>query len=196
MAFDSNGARIRLFDRVPAHFVDPVTGLQPTREEELSAVLAVFHQRGLVAWNRVILYLSNNQPSGMKADGLFTKGGLINCEHPLFAKTDTERKLWGGMKADLLYISQGDQAIALVENKVGSGFTSGRDVETGQLARQAEFLLRSKIPKRYLVVLATEEFFEAGWYLSELRDTLSHKNRSAMIDGFLMRWEEVLASID
>ena len=139
----------RLFGSIPAHFIDPVTKLVPANEIQLTSLLALYHQRSLIDWNCVNLYDADNKPSGKMASSLFSQNGSLCCEWPLFAATDEQISIWGQMTADLLYLSVEDDIIVLVENKIGSGFTSGgSDVETGQLARQIEYLMRGNISNR------------------------------------------------
>ena len=196
MPFNKEVAKKRLFEKLPPSFADPVTGHQPTNEKELSALLAFFHQRRSVAWNNVRLYLTDNSPSDKMADALLAEGVML-CEYPLFAKTRSEIDTWGAMPADLLYLANNNTTVALFENKIGSEFTSGKDdVDHGQLARQAEYLLQNKILNRYLILLSTRDFFNAGRYMNVLQETLSHKNRQARITGYLMHWEEVLSAIE
>lgn len=190
--------RLNLLSKLPPQFVDPVTGYPPELpklEEQLSALLALFHQRGLIDWKRVNLYLPDKTPSGRMADELFTSGGTILCEYPLFAGSRQDTEKWGSMPADLLYISEDSHTIILIENKIGSKLREKGHLEHGQLARQAKYLLQSKMPERYLVLLSTQEFFDKGWYLRELQNTLAFENRSSMITGYLMQWEEVLPSV-
>lgn len=196
MAIDKNDVRKRLFGNIPAFFMDPVTGLKPASEIELSSLLCVFHQKGLVQWDRVKLYGVNYEPSKNKADSLFSQSSMMTCEWPLFASNEEQTNIWGQMTADLAYISEDNDTVVLIENKIGSGFTSeGSDVENGQLARQIKYLIRSKITNKYIMLLSSKEFFEAGWYLNELCNTLSHRNRDAMVKSYLICWEEIFSSI-
>jgi hypothetical protein len=100
------------------------------------------------------------------------------------------------MKADLLYISQDRRTATLVENKIGSEFTSGgNDVETGQLARQIEYLNHAKIEHPHLVLLSAEAFFDAKWYSTELFQTVRHKSSCSRVQAHLLKWEDIFRAV-
>jgi hypothetical protein len=62
---------------LPPHFIDPVTGCPPTNEREFSALLAFFHQRASIAWDRVTLYEPGSDAPVTTADSLFRPGGVL-----------------------------------------------------------------------------------------------------------------------
>lgn len=100
------------------------------------------------------------------------------------------------MPADLICLSKDKQKVVVAENKLGSGFTgTAGDPATGQLAKQADFLLRCRIPSPYLLLLSTAEQFKKRRYLSELVSTLEHGERNKRVVGYLMHWEDVLAAV-
>lgn len=195
MAIDKRKAKENLFASLPPIFRDDVTGDQPQNETELTAVLGVLHQRRVVRWDSVPLYSPAYESSRRFADALFADGGIMVCEYPMFCRSRGE-SVWGSMKADLVYLSGDRQTVVAVENKIGSEFTSGgNDVETGQLARQIEYLNQSRITQPHLVLLSTGEFFEAKWYSSELLATLRHKTHCARVQAHLIKWEDVLEAV-
>jgi hypothetical protein len=181
---------------LPPRFLDPVTGRAPTNERELSALLAFFHQRASIAWDRVALYEPGRDEPVRRADSLFRPGGVLLTEYPLFAKAQDEIHVWGAMPADLLYLSSDTTTVVLIENKVGSRFTSGgRHLEHGQLARQAEYLRRGPTPHPYLVLLSTTDCLRRLRYGDTLRETLVHNQRHKRVTGYVMRWEDVFESL-
>ncbi|ALA59977.1 hypothetical protein [Nitrospira moscoviensis] len=182
------------WNELPPYFCDPVTGVYPTNEDELSALLAVFHLKGLVAWDKVNLILPTKDNSGLNASSVLSGHGILVCQYPLFAskaqKLDMDR--WGLMRADLVYISTVDGSIAIIENKIGSRFTSGgNDVEHGQVGRLLDYLCKASLPKRHFILLTSRELIENGGYSSVLNDSLQYKDRSCSVGGYLMCWEEV-----
>lgn len=180
----------------PAHFVDPVTGCRPTNERELSALLAFLHQRGAVAWDRVKLYEPGRDEPVRAADSLLGANGALMTEYPLFAEAEDDIKVWGAMPADLLYLSPDATTVVMIENKVGSRFTSGgTHLEHGQLARQAEYLRRSPTPHPYLVLLTTTHCLQRLGYARTLRETLLYNERHKRVTGYVMKWENILESI-
>lgn len=196
MGFNAVAAKETLFAQIPANFVDPLTGVRPRGEDDLTALIALFHQMERFSWERVNLYLPSHERSGRIASDLFGSGGALVSQYPLFWEHDGQRDTWGQMKADLLFVSISSKTLALIEAKVASGFTgTGADPHTGQLARYADFLLQSKIPNRLLVVLIGREFLDANWYCSELRQTLSCDSRDGRIEGYVILWEEIFAAL-
>lgn len=100
------------------------------------------------------------------------------------------------MRADLVYLQDDRSAVVLVESKLGSRFTSGGiHPQLGQLGRQAEYLLKCSIPKRYLILLSTAECFRTCSYSDTLFSILAYNNRSAEVQGYFMYWEEILSAL-
>lgn len=195
MAIDIRSVKDGIFAAVPAIFCDDLTGYPPQGECELTAILGVLHQRGAVRWKDVPLYSPTYQFSGHFADSLFVDVGTVLCEYPMFSRALNEH-VWGGMTADLLYVSKDRRIAVLVENKIGSNFTSGgNDVETGQLARQIEYLNQTTVEQPHVVLLSAETFFEAKWYSSELVATIKHKTRCSRVQAHLMKWEDIFRAV-
>lgn len=195
MAF-KDSVKKELFAKIPSYFNDPVTKLSPRSEAQLTSLLGLFHQRGLINWHNVNLFESNNKPSGEKASSLLSGDGTLSCEWSMFAEKDDQIQIWGQMSADFIYLSKYYDRIVLIENKIGSNFTSGGgDVNTGQLARQIKYLIQSEIPNKYMILLSSNKFFEASWYSSELRATLDHDNRKNKVQGYLMHWEDIFGAL-
>jgi hypothetical protein len=86
--------------------------------------------------------------------------------------------------------------VVILENKIRGGFTgTGSDPLTGQLAKQADFLLHCQIPKAFLVLLSTTERFDKGWYRKELAAALQQGDRSPKVSGYLLRWEDIFSAL-
>jgi hypothetical protein len=181
--------------KLPATFVDPITGYAPTNEVQMSGLLGLLHQMGRVKWDKVPLLSPHNEPNGKMANELF--GLALMCgEYQLFWNSDHEVRVWGAMPADLIAFSESNQTVTIIENKIGSGFTGERnDPAVSQLAKQLDFLLSCKFSRRALVLLSTTKLFNGGRYRNELASALRHAERETKVSGYLMRWEEVLDAV-
>lgn len=180
---------------LPPNFVDPITEYAPTNEVQMSGLLGLLHQMGRVRWETVPLLLPTNELSGSMADEVFA-GTLMCSEYQLFWSSDNEMQVWGLMPADLICFSQIKQTVVIIENKIGSRLTGVQDNPgVSQLAKQLDFLIGRKFSKRALVLLSTTELFNRGRYRNELLSALRHDEREKEVNGFLMRWEDVLCAI-
>ncbi len=181
--------------KLPTSFVDPITGYPPSDEVQMSALLGMFHQLGRVNWSRVPLCSPDNCLTGSTADNLLQRS-VICSEYQLFCNSESETSVWGSMPADLICLSQDEQTVVVLENKIGSGFTGTHgDPLTGQLAKQADFLLHCRIPRAFLILVSTTELFDKGWYRNELLNTLRYGGRSPKVTGYLIRWEDILLAL-
>ena len=195
MAFKDT-VKKKLFNQIPEYFNDPVTKLAPANEVQMTSLLGLFHQRNLINWQDVNLYKPDNNLSDKKASDLLSTDGTLSCEWSMFAESDEQIQIWGQMSADLIYLSKTYDTIVLIENKIGSNFTSdGDDVDTGQLARQIKYLIKSGIPNKYIILLSSSEFFKASWYSSELQATLKHLNKEKAVQGYLLHWENIFKAL-
>ena len=182
--------------KLPPNFVDPITGYAPTNEVQMSGLLGLLHQMGSVKWEKVPLLLPNNELSGKMANELLARTMMCG-EYQLFWNSDQEMRVWGAMPADLICFSEGNQTVAIIENKIGSSFTGVRnDPAVSQLAKQLDFLLGCKFSTRALILLSTTELFNRGLYRNELASALNHAKRDKNVTGYLMRWEDVLVAVD
>ena len=175
----------QLFYKIPDVFICPITGVKPTNEVQISGLIGLFWQRNLIDWDKVNLYSAENHKDVKIASELFKKEGLVNCEYPLFAETADEIKNYGGMTADLVYITE--QQVVLVENKIGSNFTYGGT----QLDRQANFLNGSRMQHKALILLTSEMFVKKGWYIKELEAAASKYK----VKGYVMCLEGIFKGI-
>lgn len=92
------------------------------------------------------------------------------------------------MPADLLSFSQVESKIVLIENKIGSKFTSGGT----QLIRQAKYLENSCFENKVLIVLTSELFLLKGWYLNEMQEVIDNVEG---IKVLAMHWEDIFNAI-
>ena len=181
--------------KFPDQFIDPITGHPPSGEVQMSGLLGLLHQLNRIDWSRVPLLNPDNNVSGRKASDLLA-GSVMCSEYQLFCGSEAELQTWGSMPADLICLTRDERKVALLENKIGSGFTGVRnDPANGQLAKQADFLLHCRIPEAFLILVSTAEFFDKGWYRNELLETLQFGGRSSKVVGHLLRWEDILSAI-
>lgn len=96
--------------------------------------------------------------------------------------------IWGQMPADLLCFTEKGSTIILVENKIGSKFTSGGT----QLMRQAKYLESTHYKNKNLIVLTSEIFLTKGWYLKEMQEVVE---KVKGVNVFAVHWEEIFGSI-
>lgn len=195
MSFQSK-AKIALLKEIPDSFVDPLTQLKPSNEVELSALLCLYHCMDEVDWSNVPLYDVENNLTLKFANHIVSNEDHLQCEYPLFAD-EQQYKVWGQMPVDILAFSKHKSKITVIENKIGSTFTSGGgDPVTGQLARQIEFLLQSKPKNKYFALLSSKTFFDKHWYCKELNNTLKHKECTDQISSYLIHWEDIFSSLE
>jgi len=191
MAFKDD-VKNQLFDCLPDDFVDPAMGYPPCNENQLTGLLYLLDLRGRIDWRRVRLLTPENTVTNTTADSILSGPGSLVSEYPLFAWDDEEVRTWHQMAADLVFLSDDNQRIVLIENKIGSNFTSGGDdVDTGQLARQVKYLLGCRIPEKHIVIISSGLFFDRGWYANELAATLGRNDRRSELQGHLICWEEI-----
>lgn len=140
----------RVQDDFPGGFVDPVTGLKPGSEREVTALLWLRHQARAVDWSRVTLYKLDPTDgnslidSGLRANSLFKPGSLLCYEYPLMSANRRDGNTWGAMLADLMLLDQEGCPSAILECKLDANFTGGGTCrKTGQLARLASYLAKA-----------------------------------------------------
>ncbi|MEZ8773818.1 hypothetical protein [Vibrio sp. 10N.247.310.17] len=175
----------KFLQSIPSILCDPVTGLKASNETELSALLSYYHSRGSVDWSCVNLYKPKSDKGKYLASEYIDKSASLFCEYPLFSNAETVN-IWGGMPADLLSFSE--NKIVLIENKIGSKFTSAGT----QLMRQAEYVDSSHFDNKVLIVLTSKVFLSKGWYLDEM---IAVKEAFPELQVFGMHWEEIFNAI-
>jgi len=193
-------ASTAFWGQLPSAFVDPITGLVPTCERELSACLCLLQDRSQIPWDVVPLCGIDGSPAGATAASLFVRDGTMLAEYLLCARDYEDVKVWGAMPADLIYVSPDNRSVVIVENKIGSRFTSeGADPQFGQLGRQAEYLFRWKqrrgLASASLVLLTSNECIATTKYLRVFADTLAHESRTDRIQAFVIRWDDIFSAV-
>ncbi len=172
---------------IPDRFCDPITGLRANNETEMSILLTYHHSINSIDWNRVNLYSSQHQLERYSASDYIDCSSFLFCEYPLFSDSRTI-DIWGGMPADLLSFSQDKSKIVLIENKIGSKFTSGGT----QLYRQAKYLESIDFENKVLIVMTSKLFLLNGWYLKEMQQ-VTDKVKGVKV--LAMHWEDIFDSI-
>jgi hypothetical protein len=208
MTFAKN-ARLKLFRFAQKNKFDDPVSRRPinddSREEELSAVLALRSQMGLVKWNRVnfwdivplndVYRNARAKRTGKVVSSVFSEGCHMSTEYPLMTTKDKRTWIWGAMKADLVLFER--RKVALIENKIGPGMTGwGDDPKRGQLALQAKYLdsLGPKLDK-YLVLISGYEFFNKFWFTGEMHKLIEHRKSKERetIKFRLLVWEQIIS---
>lgn len=173
---------------IPDELSDPITGLRAKNETELSALFTYLHSKGAIDWSRINLHSLPYPSEKYLASDYIDCDSLFFCEYPLFSDSTTVDD-WGQMPADLLSFSQDKNKIVLIENKIGSKFTSGGT----QLMRQAKYLAKSGFENKVLVVLTSKLFLLKGWYLNEMQEV---KDQVVGIKVLAMHWEDIFNAIN
>jgi len=175
-------------------FIDPLTTLPPFSEESLTGLLCYYLNSKNIILRDIPLYnVQNFTLIKEKAIYLFPANGIAVSEYPLIHANDIQMNIWGAMRADIMYI--GPDIVTMIENKIGSGFTYGGDKEVGQLARQIDFLMNSKVPVKNLILLSSRDMFNRPWYRVEFKETLEFKVKFGEVSGYLMCWEDVIDKV-
>ncbi len=173
---------------IPVGLCDPITGLRANNETELSALFAYYHSINSIDWSRVNFYSPQYQLEKYSALEYIDSTSSFYCEYPLFSDSETV-DTWGQMPADLLSFSQEKRKIVLIENKIGSKFTSAGT----QLMRQAQYLDSTDFENKVLIVLTSKSFLLKGWYLNEMQEV---QDKVKGIKVLAMHWEDVFNAIE
>jgi hypothetical protein len=193
MALHKTDAREKLFDLSAKSFSDVVTTLRPSKEVELSAGLARLHNLHRIDWGKIKLHPIEaiNPPQLVLASEFILKGHMALNEYPLFALLDTcDEKRWGGYRADILFLDEGQDNLLLVENKIGDRLT------VDYVRAVLEWLdSQSKFQTPCFVLLTGREFIKENWYRNELIEGSAKRNSAGRkADLYIMYWEEVFAA--
>ncbi len=178
-------------------FRDPLTGCFPSSERALSGLLCLYAQREAVRWDEVPLYdVGSFERKGCAAD-LITPPGSFLTEHVLLHRNGSEECIWGGMPADILYVSSDSGSVVIFENKIGGDIGYEPTPESNQLARQLDYLIalrRGLIRHSSLLLISTRSMLDS-MYRTEFLGALMHKDRYMTAPGYLVTWEDVFDSI-
>ena len=177
---------------------DPVTGCFPLSERALSGLLCFYAQRQSVRWDDVPLYDVESFQSERSAAHLITYPGSFLSEYVLLHRDRSEECIWGGMPADLLYVSSDSRSVVIFENKVGGDIGYEPTPESNQLARLLDYLIsvrRGLIRNASLLLISSRAMFELGWYRAEFSGALKYNARCLTVPGYLITWEDVFNAI-
>jgi len=178
----------KFIQSIPSQFADPITGLRASNETELSALLAYYHANNFIDWSLVNLYSLPYLSDKRLASEYIDCSSPFFCEYPLFSDSETV-DIWGQMPADLLSFSKIKNRIVLIENKIGSKFTSAGT----QLMRQAKFLEKNSFENKILIVLTSKLFLSKNWYLNEMQEVI---DSIESVQVFAMHWEDIFNSVE
>jgi len=189
-------AKDNLRNNIPDNFKCLLTGIKPYSEDEFSSLLSIYHQLGKIEWKSIpLLRVKDCSLANMNMASIFADEGVVSREWPLFIRNwDEGGNKWGEMKPDLIYISNDIQSVCFLENKFGD--LREQPPKDGQLALYLDYLLELESPNKYFILLSGKEFFDKGWYNSELHAAIEHKSDRINISSYLIMWEDVFASIN
>ena len=199
MARSVSALRDELFESAKLRGIyDPLTGCFPESERALTCLLCIYAHRRAVAWERVALYdVDSFQSKGVAAD-LITHPGFFLTEYVLQHRNRSERRIWGEMRADLLYESSDMASVVMFENKIGGGIGYEPTPQSNQLARQLDYLISLKsghVGSVSLLLISARSLFELDWYRTEFSGALKHNDRYVKAPGSLVMWEDVFEAI-
>jgi hypothetical protein len=173
---------------IPPKFSDVLTGNCPSSERELSAVLAVKHQRSELMWEAVHLWSDSAPEPKVRASSVIAIADHVLCEYPLFSRSAREVGRWGAMAPDLIFFGRDMQRVTLVECKLDSHFTHGDMPPDGQLSRYLEFLCELATSQRSLLLICPA--CNHDWYAKRLW-AAARECKSSDVRVFLARWEHI-----
>lgn len=174
-------------------FVDPLTGLAPTDEVTLSALLPIFHYRGRIDWSRVPLRKLDRPLSHPEESANFVISGIgcLSAEYPLFWQTEDQEQSYGGMRPDFIYLSSDNNTVALIENKIGSGLTHKGDSYGGQFGRYIKYMLGCNISRKFVLLVTLMECLKKNWYTNELVAAMKLQDPDRQIECRILLWEDI-----
>ncbi|OPZ59776.1 MAG: hypothetical protein BWY87_00830 [Deltaproteobacteria bacterium ADurb.Bin510] len=174
-------------------FVDPSTKLPPRDERSLSALLCIYHQLGNIVWNEVELFDVDLLSCG-DASCIFSGHGVICSEYPLFWSDPGTCSYFGDMRPDLIYFSDDGQSMAIIENKIGAGYTHSGDEFGGQLGRYILYLKHSVMCNKTMILLTSKNFVmnKSPWYINELGTAIKVQKSADVVTTRIMFWEDIL----
>jgi hypothetical protein len=199
MGISVSALKRELFELAEARGIrDPLTGCTPISERALTGLLCFYAQREAVSWERVPLYdVDSLKTKGFAAD-IVARGGSFLGEYILQHRDQSEERIWGGMPADLLYVSGDGVSVVIFENKIGSEIGYEPTPESNQLARQLEYLIslrRGSAQNVSLFLVSARSMFALEWYRPEFSGALKHDGRYLKASGYLVMWEDVFDAI-
>ena len=180
----------RFFESIPPTFCDPITGIKPSSEMEITAVLLVKHQLKKINWESVRVRGAVNEEE-LVASHLIDEQDLSLSEYPLFAKEQHAIDRWGLMTPDLIFMARDISRVSFIEAKVDSEFTHGNTPPNGQASRYLEFLGASGIEDKSLTILCPE--FNYEWYRSRLARASNELGN--IVPSYILLWEDLFRCV-
>jgi hypothetical protein len=175
---------------IPSSFSDPITGIRAETERELTAVVSIRHQLGLLEWGSVRLLDVISGAERRVSDFEIGVGDMVLSEYPLFAIHGREMNRWGRMMPDLLFTDRECSKLTLVEAKIDNHFTFSDDPPDGQVTRYLEYLESSNAKGRSLIVICPK--FNTSWYAERMRNAVVALKST--IPTHVMEWESIMSS--
>jgi len=193
MTFSRKEARARLISKAGEMFRDVITGQRVSQEVDLSAVLALKHNWGMVDWKKVNLHQVDGEGKlkEVPAASFGFENLVAQCEYPLFSVSGSPGEhAWGGFRADILFISRSKDTLLYVENKIGD------TIKVHYIEGVLEFLdLQTQFDRPSFAILAGREFVEQNWYLSELTAVLKENPELLKrVGAYIIYWEDIIKS--
>lgn len=180
------------FDCLPSHVIDPLTGLRPKSETELSAAFVIAQTQQRVRWPDITPATMSPNATDTALRQLLGKPGHTFAEYPLQCRPGISADRWGQMRADALFWPVQNDGVVMFEAKVDSHFTYSDSPPNGQLSRQIEYLQSLALPQKWLVVICPE--FNLDWYGTRLLRAWNHFPAKPSVSVCTVTWEAIFAS--
>lgn len=174
------------FANVPKSFSDPLTGLPPRCERELSVLFQAKYQLKEMDLSKVEITHTVAE-SILPMSEVLGENFICLSEYPLFAASMEAINRWGSMAPDLVFLNKGTGEVVFVESKVDSHFTHSDEPPNGQLSRYLSFLASTKMRKKSLIVICPQ--FNYVWY--QPRISRAAINHGGGIDTYITTWENI-----
>ena len=177
---------------------DPLSGCRPTSERALTGILCFHGQRESIDWPRVPLYDVSSRLERARGSEFISPEGCFLSEHVLLHENVHDESIWGGMPADLLYLSRDLQTVVMFENKIGSEIGYEPRPDRNPLARQLDYLVKlrgGRIVQAILVVISGRKMIEADWYRDGFAGALQFAERHTRVTGYFAFWEDIFQAI-
>ena len=171
-------------------FYDHLTGLRPSCERELSAILAFRHLSGKVRWDLIPArnVLTHERIFSSK---IVFADDIVLAEYPLFAQKQDEINRWGQMAPDLIFLGGDNSRLVFVEAKVDSHFTHSDSPPDGQVSRYLEYMDSVKADEKVLVIICPRCNDE--WYGDRLKWAADAAQNG--INVYVIVWEDVFSCV-
>lgn len=175
---------------IPESFSDPIRRIRAQTERELTGVLAMRHQLGLIDWGAVELIPVRTDSHIAAASAEIQQADIVLSEYPLFAAPGNETDRWGRMMPDLLFTDRDRTHLTLVEAKIDSHFTFSDDPPDGQVSRYLEYLAALSIPRKALIVVSPH--FNVSWYSVRIKAALDALGSG--LPAYVIDWQSIFSA--